>query len=114
MHWASFRLKRKNALQITLKTKGRLDDVKEFENIIIRSNTDGSNVRIKDIARVELGAESYSNLGLVNGKPSAVVVISQLPDANIINLSKAVKAKVEELNAKMTNGIKIMYVKDDA
>ena len=104
----------KNALQITLKTKGRLDDVKEFENIIIRSNTDGSNVRIKDIARVELGAESYSNLGLVNGKPSAVVVISQLPDANIINLSKAVKAKVEELNAKMTNGIKIMYVKDDA
>lgn len=104
----------KNALQITLKTKGRLDDVKEFENIIIRSNTDGSNVRIKDIARVELGAESYSNLGLVNGKPSAVVVISQLPDANVINLSKAVKAKVEELNAKMTNGIKIMYVKDDA
>lgn len=104
----------KNALQITLKTKGRLDDVKEFENIIIRSNTDGSNVRIKDIARVELGAESYSNLGLVNGKPSAVVVISQLPDANVINLSKAVKAKVEELNSKMTNGIKIMYVKDDA
>ena len=104
----------KNALQITLKTKGRLDDVKEFENIIIRSNTDGSNVRIKDIARVELGAESYSNLGLVDGKPAAIVMISQLPDANIINLSKAVRAKVDELNAKMSNGIKIMYVKDDA
>ena len=103
-----------NALQLTLKTQGRLDDVEEFENIIIRSNMDGSNVRIKDIARVELGAESYSNLGLVNGKPSAVVVISQLPDANVINLSKAVKAKVEELNAQMSNGIRIMYVKDDA
>lgn len=102
------------ALQITLKTPGRLDDVKQFENIIIRSNTDGSNVKIKDIARVELGAESYSNLGLVNGKPSAVVVISQLPDANIINLSKAVKAKVNELNSRLTNGIKIQYVKDDA
>ncbi len=102
------------ALQITLKTKGRLEDVKEFENIIIRSNSDGSTVKIKDIARVELGAESYSNLGLVNGKPSAVVVISQLPDANIINLSKAVKAKVDELNARMSNGIKILYVKDDA
>ncbi len=104
----------KQALQITLKTPGRLVDVKEFENIIIRSNIDGSNVKIKDIARVELGAESYSNLGLVNGKPSAVVVISQLPDANIINLSNAVKAKVNEMNSRMTNGIKILYVKDDA
>ena len=103
-----------NALQLTLKTKGRLDEVEQFENILIRSNIDGSNVRIKDIGRVELGAESYSNLGLVNGKPSAVVVISQLPDANVINLSKAVKAKVEQLNAEMNNGIKIMYVKDDA
>ena len=106
--------KEKNALQLTLKTKGRLEDVKEFENIIIRSNMDGSNVKIKDIARVELGAQSYSNLGLVNGKPSAVVVISQLPDANILNLSKAVEKKVDELNAKMSNGIKIMYVKNDA
>ena len=102
------------ALQITLKTPGRLADVEQFENIIIRSNSDGSSVKIKDVARVELGAESYSNLGLVNGKPSAVVVISQLPDANIINLSKAVKAKVDELNDRLTNGIKILYVKDDA
>ncbi len=104
----------KRALQITLKTPGRLEDVEQFENIIIRSNSDGSNVKLKDIARVELGAESYSNLGLVNGKPSAVVVISQLPDANIINLSKAVKEKVNELNARLNNGIKILYVKDDA
>ena len=104
----------KQALQITLKTKGRLDNVKDFENIIIRSNSDGSNVKLKDIAKVELGASSYSNLGLVNGKPSAVVMISQLPDANVINLSKNVKAKVNELNSKMSNGIKIMYVKDDA
>ena len=102
------------ALQLTLKTPGRLSDVEQFENIIIRSNSDGTNVKVKDIARVELGAESYSNLGLVNGKPSAVVVISQLPDANIINLSKAVKAKVNEINDRLTNGIKILYVKDDA
>ena len=102
------------ALQLTLKTPGRLSDVEQFENIIIRSNSDGTSVKVKDIARVELGAESYSNLGLVNGKPSAVVVISQLPDANIINLSKAVKAKVNEINDRLTNGIKILYVKDDA
>ena len=73
---------------------------------------DGSNVKMKDVARVELGAQSYSNLGLVDGKPSAVVVISQQPDANIINLSKAVHAKVDELNARMTNGIKIITIKD--
>lgn len=103
-----------NALQLTLKTKGRLDDVKEFENIILRSNMDGSNVKIKDIGRVELGAESYSRLGMINGKPSTVIAVSQLPDANIINMSKAVHAKVDELNARMTNGIKIITIKDDA
>lgn len=102
------------ALQLTLKTKGRLADVKDFENIIIRSNMDGSNVRIKDIARVELGAQSYTNLGLVNGKPSAIIMVSQLPDANVINMSKAVHAKVDELNSRMSNGIKIMTIKDDA
>ena len=102
------------ALQLTLKTNGRLTDVKEFENIIIRSNMDGSNIRLKDVARVELGAQSYSNLGLVNGKPSAIVMVSQLPDANIINMSKAVHAKVDELNSRLTNGIKILTIKDDA
>lgn len=102
------------ALQLTLKTNGRLSDVKEFENIIIRSNMDGSNIRLKDVARVELGAQSYSNLGLVNGKPSAIIMVSQLPDANIINMSKAVHSKVDELNSRLTNGIKILTIKDDA
>ena len=102
------------ALQITLKTKGRLQDVKEFENIIIRSNMDGSNVKIKDVAKVELGAQTYQNLGLIDGKPSAVIVISQLPDANIINMSKAVHKKVDELNLRLNNGLKITTIKDDA
>ena len=104
----------KQALQLTLKTKGRLADVKEFENIIIRSNMDGSKVRIKDIARVELGAASYSNLGKINGKPAAMIMVSQLSDANILNLSKAVRAKVAELNSRLDNGLEIRVVKDDA
>ena len=102
------------ALQITLKTPGRLQTVKEFENIIIRSNIDGSNVKIKDVARVELGAQTYQNLGLVDGKPSAVIVISQLPDANIIEMSEAVLKKVDELNSRLSNGLKIITVKNDA
>lgn len=102
------------ALQLTLKTKGRLADVKDFENIILRSNMDGSNVRVKDVARVELGAQDYSRLGLIDGKPATIIAVSQLPDANIINMSKAVHAKVDELNSRFTNGLKIMTIKDDA
>lgn len=102
------------ALQLTLKTKGRLAEVKDFENIIVRSNMDGSKVRIKDIARVELGAESYTHLGKINGKPAAMIMVSQLSDANILNLSKAVRAKVDELNSRLDNGLEIRVVKDDA
>ena len=102
------------ALQLTLKTKGRLADVKEFENIIIRSNMDGSKVRLKDVARVELGAQSYSSLGKINGKPAAMIMVSQLSDANILDLSKAVRAKIKEINARLDNGLEIRVVKDDA
>ncbi len=102
------------ALQLTLKSKGRLSDVEEFENIIIRSNMDGSKVRLKDIARVELGAVSYSNLGTVNGKPAALIMVSQLSDANILNLSKAVKQKIQEINSRLDNGLKIQIIKDDS
>ena len=104
----------KQALQMTLKTEGRLSDIKEFENIIVRSNMDGSKVRIKDIARVELGADSYSHLGKINGKPAAMIMVSQLSDANILNLSKAIRAKVKDLNSKLNNGLEIRIVKDDS
>lgn len=104
----------KQALQLTLKTKGRLADVKDFENIIIRSNMDGQKVRLKDIARVELGADSYSHLGIIDGKPATMIMVSQLSDANILNLSKAVKAKINELNSRLDNGLKVNVVKDDS
>ena len=104
----------KQALQLTLKTKGRLANVEEFENIIIRSNMDGSKVRIKDIARVELGADSYSHLGIIDGKPATMIMVSQLSDANILNLSKAVKSKIAELNSRLDNGLKVKIVKDDS
>lgn len=104
----------KQALQLTLKTKGRLADVEEFENIIIRSNMDGSKVRIKDIARVELGAATYSTLGKIDGKPAAMIMVSQLSDANVLNLSKAVKAKIKEINSRLDNGLEIRILKDDS
>ena len=58
--------------QYTIRTQGRLDDVGAFENIIVRARPDGSSVRIRDIARVELGARNYASFGLLNGNPSNI------------------------------------------
>lgn len=84
-------------LKFTLRTPGRLKTVEEFENIIIKSKTDGSNIMLKDIARVELGAERYTTASDVDGQPCAVIMVNQLPEANAIDLVKKIKAKVEEL-----------------
>ena len=73
-------------MKFTLRTKGRLKDVEEFENIIVKSNVHGSNVRLKDVARVELGAENYSSTVSVGDSDVAIIAVTQLPDANTIDL----------------------------
>ena len=70
--------------------QGRLVTEKEFGDIIIRENGDGSIVRLKDVARVELGAQLYNIVGKLNGKPSAILAIYQLPDSNALDDQKAV------------------------
>jgi hydrophobic/amphiphilic exporter-1 (mainly G- bacteria), HAE1 family len=70
--------------------QGRLVSEKEFGDIIIRENPDGSIVRLKDVARVELGAQLYNIVGKLNGKPSAILAIYQLPDSNALDDEKAV------------------------
>ena len=70
--------------------QGRLVSEKEFGDIIIRENSDGSIVRLKDVARVELGAQLYNIVGKLNGKPAAVLAIYQLPDSNALDDQKAV------------------------
>ena len=70
--------------------QGRLVSEKEFGDIIIRENQDGSIVRLKDVARVELGAQLYNVVGKLNGKPSAILAIYQLPDSNALDDQKAV------------------------
>ena len=70
--------------------QGRLVSEEEFGQIIIRENPDGSIVRLKDVARVELGAQLYNMVGKLNGKPSAVLAIYQLPDSNALDDQKAV------------------------
>lgn len=79
--------------------QGRLRTEKEFSDIVIRENPDGSIVRLKDVARVELGAQLYNIVGRLNGKPSAVLAIYQLPESNALDAEKRVLNLLEKLKA---------------
>jgi len=84
--------------QYTLRAEGRLEDVSQFNNIVLVAKTDGSVVRIGDVARVELGAETYGWFGQLNSKPAALLAVYQLPDANALEVAKAVKAELARLS----------------
>jgi len=91
--------------QYTLTAQGRLEDVPQFENIILVANPDGSVVRLKDVARIELGAENYGWFGQLNGKPAAVLAVYQLPDANALDVARNVKAEMERLSKRFPNDL---------
>jgi len=94
-----------NKYQYTLVSKTRLDSDKEFEKIVIKENMDGSKVRIKDIARVELGAETYIWSSGLNNNPSALLGIYQLPDANALEVAQNVQTKLDELQKRFPKEI---------
>jgi HAE1 family hydrophobic/amphiphilic exporter-1 len=81
----------------SVRAQGRLLTQEEFESIIVRANEDGSIVRLKDVARVELGAQSYNMIGRMNGKPSAIIAIYQLPGSNAIQTMDQAKLLMEDL-----------------
>ncbi|WP_058555966.1 efflux RND transporter permease subunit [Thiohalocapsa sp. ML1] len=83
--------------QYTVTTEGRLSEVDEFANIIIRMQPDGSAIRMRDVARVELGAQAYSAEGRLNGQPSVVLAVYQTPDANALATADGVRAALAEL-----------------
>ncbi|MCK9907743.1 multidrug efflux RND transporter permease subunit [Microbacteriaceae bacterium K1510] len=85
-------------LQLTVMARGRLASAAEFGNIIVRTNADGAIVRLRDVARVELGAQSYDTRTRLNGQPAAAVVIYQSPDANALAVSTAVMGELELLS----------------
>ena len=96
-----------NKFQYTLVSKTRLDSSKDFEKIVIRENEDGSKVRIKDIARVELGAESYIWSARLNNKDAALLGIYQLPDANALDVAEKVQAKIAALQKRFPKEISV-------
>ncbi len=83
--------------QYTLQAKGRLTTVEEFENIIVRADSDGSFVRLEDIARIELGSQSYSAISKLNGQPAASIAIYQSPGANALQVADQIYAELERL-----------------
>ena len=101
-------------LRMTLMTKGRLAEPEEFEEIIVRSNTDGSQIRIKDIAKVELGAYSYDKIGLIDGKPASVIQVVPLPGANTIDVVNLVNKKVAEINKTLPLSLEVQMMHDDS
>src|ERR1700759_1343165 len=78
--------------------QGRLTSPDQFANIVVREAPDGGIVRVKDVARVELGAQDYSMVSRLNGKPSAIVAVYQLPGSNAVRTAAAVRALLSEMN----------------
>ena len=83
----------------SIRAQGRLETPEEFAQIVLRANPDGSLVRLKDLARVELGSQTYSMVGRLNGKPSAVLALYQLPGSNAIAAVDGVTRLMEEVKS---------------
>ncbi|HEX7972524.1 MAG TPA: multidrug efflux RND transporter permease subunit [Thiobacillus sp.] len=93
------------ALVYSLTAKGRLADPREFENIVVRANTDGSLLYLRDVARVELGSKDYDFAGIYNGKPATLVGIFLQPGANALDVGDEVRRTVEELKKGFPPGL---------
>jgi len=98
-------------LQLNLQTKGRLSSVSEFENIVVRTNPDGSVLRLSDVARLELGAANLDRDTMFNGGPAAAIAMYQSPGANAITTLNAVRARVAELEKRFPEDLawKVTY-----
>ncbi|MCH9656447.1 MAG: multidrug efflux RND transporter permease subunit [Planctomycetes bacterium] len=92
--------------QLTVTTLGRLSDPKEFANIIIKTGEDGQITQIKDVARVELGAQSYDGYSQLDGKPAALIAVYQLPGANALDVSNQTIKLMERLKNDFPPGLK--------
>ncbi|HWV99404.1 MAG TPA: multidrug efflux RND transporter permease subunit [Candidatus Acidoferrum sp.] len=89
----------------TVRAQGRLVSEDEFGNIVLRATPDGSIVRLKDVARIQLGAADYNVIGRFNGKPSAILALYQLPGSNAIEAAKGVEKRMAELKQRFPSDL---------
>lgn len=99
-------------LNASIIAQTRLKNPEEFGKVTLRVNSDGSVVRLKDVARVELGGENYNVIARINGKPAAGLGIKLATGANALNTAKAIKAKLAELQPFFPQGMKVLYPYD--
>ncbi len=95
-----------------VRAQGRLASVKDFENVVVRAKPDGSLVRVKDVARVELGAQTYTTQGRLNGRPAVLVLIYQLPGSNAIQTMKAATKLMEEAKERFPQDLEYVTALD--
>jgi len=89
----------------SVRAQGRLTSPEEFEQIVVRAGADGGIVRVKDVARVELGAQDYSVIAHLNGQPSAIIAVYQLPGSNAVQAADGVKALLAEQRQRLPSGV---------
>lgn len=94
-------------LNATITSQTRLQTAEQFEDILLRTETDGSQVRLRDVAKVKLGSESYSNTSRFNGKPAAGLAIKLATGANALDTVKAIDARIEELKPYWPEGVRV-------
>ena len=99
-----------NVFQYTMKYHGRLKDMTEFSDIVVRSNADGSVLRLKDVAEVELGRESYAYHGEVDGNPGVTFMIFQVAGSNATEVNAAITAKLEEMSESLPEGLEFVQM----
>ena len=104
----------KPSLKLSLLTKGRLTTPEEFGNIIIRSDKSASQIRLKDVSRVELGSKTYSRFGLVDAKPGALIQVMPLPGANTVEIVENVHKEMDKLSRTLPDSLKIDTMMDNA
>ena len=97
-----------NTFRYVLKYRGRYEDVADYENMVIRAESNGTVLRLKDVATIELGERSYDYVGLVNGHPGTTISISQTSGSNANEIIEAVDAEVEKIRADLPKGLEIV------
>ena len=93
-------------LTYTVRAQGRLVEPSEFGNVIVRENPDGSSVRVKDVARIEMGALNYQQYGTFNGQPAAVIAAFQTPGSNALDVAESIRKTMNDLATRFPAGIK--------
>src|SRR5262249_37750531 len=89
----------------SVRAPGRLVSAEEFGNIIVRQNSDGSLVRLRDVARIELGSLVYQQIGRYKKKPAVIICVYQAPGSNALSVANQVKAQMEELKQRFPQGL---------